>query len=412
MDLRPILSTLARHKMAAGLIVLEVALTCAIVCNAVFLIGLRLERLQKASGVVEQEIVRIESTGIGGSKTDAEARTQEDIAALQSIPGVRHVSVTNQVPFGFASSNVDVRLSPDQLNATTTASTYYGTPSLVDTLGVDLIQGRDFLSSEYVEPTTLRSDNDQGTLPTISVITTQSLAASLFPDASPLGKSIYALGRTPLKIVGIIRTLARPNEFFGANTSDNSMLVPIKVKADSGANFLLRVSNPAERGQILNQAVKTLQDKNRDRIILEANTFQEIRTTYFRNDTAMAWLLATVCVALLLVTAFGIVGLASFWVAQRARQIGVRRALGGTRRQILRYFQAENFILSSIGIAIGMMLGYGINQLLMNNYELPRMPLIYLPVGAAILLIIGQLSVLAPAMRAASVPPAVATRSR
>ena len=125
----------------------------------------------------------------------------------------------------------------------------------------------------------------------------------------------------------------------------------------------------------------------------------------------MAWLLGIVCVALLLVTALGIIGLASFWVQQRTKQIGVRRALGATRGQILRYFQTENFLLATIGIVLGMLLAYAINQLLMGKYELPRLPLYYLPVGAVLLWLLGQIAVYGPARKAASVPPAVATRS-
>jgi putative ABC transport system permease protein len=123
------------------------------------------------------------------------------------------------------------------------------------------------------------------------------------------------------------------------------------------------------------------------------------------------WLLVAVCIALLVVTALGIVGLASFWVQQRTKQIGVRRALGATRGQILRYFQTENFLLATLGIVIGMMLAYGINQLLMGKYELPRLPAIYLPIGAVVLWLLGQLAVFGPARRASAVPPAVATRT-
>ena len=125
----------------------------------------------------------------------------------------------------------------------------------------------------------------------------------------------------------------------------------------------------------------------------------------------MSWMLVIVSVLLLVVTALGIVGLASFWVQQRTKQIGVRRALGATRAQILRYFQTENFVLATLGIIIGMLLAYGLNQLMMDRAELQRLPAIYLPVGAVVLWLLGQLSVLGPARRAASVPPAVATRS-
>ena len=111
------------------------------------------------------------------------------------------------------------------------------------------------------------------------------------------------------------------------------------------------------------------------------------------------------------VTGLGIVGLASFWVAQRHKQIGIRRALGATRTDILRYFQTENFLIVTLGVVLGVLLAVGLNLLLMKPYELPRLPLWYLPVGALALWGLGQLAVLAPALRAAAVPPVVATRS-
>ena len=58
-----------------------------------------------------------------------------------------------------------------------------------------------------------------------------------------------------------------------------------------------------------------------------------------------------------------------------------------------------------------MLRSYGLNQWLMGQYSLPRLPLYYLPIGAVVLWALGLLSVYGPARRAASVPPAVATRS-
>jgi putative ABC transport system permease protein len=143
----------------------------------------------------------------------------------------------------------------------------------------------------------------------------------------------------------------------------------------------------------------------------QSRTVDELRETFFLNDRVMTGLLIAVIVALLGTTALGIVGLASFWVAQRRRQIGVRRALGATRGDILRYFQIENFLIVTFGIALGMILAYAINMILMSFYELPRLPFWYLPVGALVLWVLGQLAVLAPAMRAAAVPPVAAIRS-
>ena len=60
MDIRPIFSTLRRHKTAAALIVVEIALSCAIICNALFLIDTRVDRMQRVSGLAEDQIVRVE----------------------------------------------------------------------------------------------------------------------------------------------------------------------------------------------------------------------------------------------------------------------------------------------------------------------------------------------------------------
>ena len=125
----------------------------------------------------------------------------------------------------------------------------------------------------------------------------------------------------------------------------------------------------------------------------------------------MAWLLVGVSLALLVITALGVVGLASFWVQQRTRQIGIRRALGATRGDIVRYFQVENLILATAGIVLGMALAYAVNLMLMHKYQVARLPAEYLPIGAALLWALGQVAVLGPALRASLIPPAIATRT-
>ncbi|HTM28618.1 MAG TPA: FtsX-like permease family protein, partial [Rhodanobacter sp.] len=139
--------------------------------------------------------------------------------------------------------------------------------------------------------------------------------------------------------------------------------------------------------------------------------FSDLRTAAYAGDYGVATLMSLLCVILLAATAGGIFGFTSFWVGQRRKQIGVRRAVGATRRDILRHFQTENFLIVSGGIALGLLLAVVLNLILMKHYELPRLPLFYLPIGALMLWLLGQLAVLGPALRAAAVPPVVATRS-
>jgi putative ABC transport system permease protein len=408
MELRPILSTLRRHKTAASLIVLEIALSCAIICNALFLISQRLDSMAVESGFDEAHVVRVQIAGIG-TDDNATALTQSDLAVLRGVPGVEAATVANQIPFNNSSWNSGVNLTPDQTHQNLNATVYMGDPSFIPTMGLTLTAGRNFNPDEIVDWDELNKPNS--TVQPHVVIVSREMAERLWPGENPIGKNIYSWGDEPHRVVGVVGHMTRPNRQGGLSEFGISMLLPVKLPYTVGGNYVLRVDDPAQRQAIMDAAEKALMGNASNRLMVEKATFEQKRDEFFRDDRAMAWMLASVCIALLIVTALGIVGLASFWVQQRTRQIGVRRALGATKGQILRYFQTENFLLATLGIAVGMLLAYAINQLLMGRYELPRLPILYLPVGATVLWLLGQASVFGPARRAAAVPPAVATRS-
>ena len=407
MELRPILSTLRRHKTAAALIVLEIALSCAIICNALFLITGRLDRMQRPTGMAENELVRVQVTGIG-TDDNAAALTRSDLAVLRALPGVKSASVVNQLVFDGSSWNSGVNLSPEQTHITLSSTIYMGDIALPETMGLKLVAGRFFNPDEMLDWSVVNAPGYEGTI--ASAIITSDMAEKLWPGQNAIGKTLYSWGDEGTRVVGVVDRLARPNDQGGPTAYYYSMILPIDADYTVGGRYLLR-TDPSRRAEVLAAAADALQRNGPRRIILEQDTLEDTRAEYYRQDRAMAWMLVMVSVLLLVVTALGIVGLASFWVQQRTKQIGVRRALGATRGQILRYFQIENFVLATAGIVIGMLLAFGLNQLMMSKAELPRLPAIYLPVGALVLWLLGQVSVLGPARRAAAVPPAVATRS-
>src|SRR5262245_49506168 len=125
----------------------------------------------------------------------------------------------------------------------------------------------------------------------------------------------------------------------------------------------------------------------------------------------MAVLLSVLIGLLVAMTALGIVGLASFTVNSRVKQIGTRRAVGARRVDILRYFMLENWLLTTVGALVGSGLSLAFSYWLSTTFDLPKLNPLYVAVGVAGMWIIGQLAVFVPARRAASVPPAVATRT-
>jgi putative ABC transport system permease protein len=404
MDLLPILSTLRRHKTAASLIVIEVAITSAIVCNALHLISNRLELLNQDSGLPEAELLVVDVRGTGGP-SNADDITAQDLQALRGLPGVKSATVVNQVVYGNNSNNSGVTLEPGDKSPPVQAAQYYGGDQVVPTMGLKIVEGRDFRPEEFISATAF----DAMAKPAVGqVIVNRTTAERLWPGRSALGRNIYVFDDTPSTVIGVVERLTHPYPGKARNKDGLSILFPVRPSY-RGGSYLLRVQ-PALRDATIRAVPGVIEQVDSTRIVASVKPLPEMRAEYYAQDRAMVWLMSGVCAALLVVTAFGIVGLASFWVQQRNRMIGVRRALGASRRQILNYFQTENFLLTSIGIVLGMVGALAINQVLMAAYELPRLPLLFLPVGALVLWGLGQIAVLGPALRAAALPPVAVMR--
>jgi putative ABC transport system permease protein len=280
---------------------------------------------------------------------------------------------------------------------------YMGGEQFLQALGTRVIEGRDFEAGEYSP----FGHGDQPNPPVVLV--SKGLAEKLFPNESAIGKMINITGdqgEPQQRIVGVVDHLTTP--WPRSRNPDRVIITPYKPVGSGG--FIVR-TEPGERDRVMSQIEEKLFAVDRNRIIPSIRSFEEVRNDAYSQDRAMAVLLAVIGIALLAVTAFGIVGQASFWVTQRTKQIGTRRALGARQRDIVRYFQTENALIALIGIAAGSALAIGINVALVQYLGFDRLPWTWLPVGAVVVLIIGQLAVLGPALRASRIAPAIATRS-
>lgn len=403
MQVRPILSALRKHRLATLLIALEIALACAVLCNACFMIATRIAAMHVDSGVDEASLGTIQLNGYAPDQAaDLNARV---VAGLRGIAGVQSVSLLNSIPFGMRRGTAGFSRDAAGKESGGVVEFYVGGPGSFKALGLKLMRGRAPVADDFQPFTGLVPD-------TASVQVTRALAEHVWPGENPIGKRIW-LVKSPYTVVGVIDHLVRPDPAgWPAGQRDWSIFVPGAPGRILAGSYLIR-ARPADLERVMTEAraaiAKIAPDVVLDRD--QSHTLGYLRNRTFKTDRAMAGLLVGVIVALLGVTALGIVGLASFWVAQRRKQIGVRRALGATRGDILRYFQTENFLIVGFGIVLGILLAIGINLALMKFFEVSRLPLWYLPIGALVLWVLGQLAVLAPALRAAAVPPVVATRS-
>lgn len=412
MQIKPILVALRRHKAGTLLIALQIALTLAIVCNALFIIHQRLANMSRASGVDEADVFVITNYWAGSMTTpQADAQMRADLLALRQLPAVRDATPASGYPLKGGGWDNFITMTPDQTKPTTDAAVYTGDEHFIDTLGLRLIAGRNFRPDDVMVEGEQQADTPS------TVIVSKVLADKLFPDGNALGKSFYAMGATPSTIIGIVDTLQRQGVDQDSNTyAGQSLIWPMRISNPGGVLYIVR-AKPGQLAEAMREAPKALIAQNRMRTIDSHNgvpgiaDYATIRRAAFDSDRGMAILMGIICVVLLAITAAGIVGLTSFWVGQRRRQIGVRRALGARKVDILHYFQLENLLIAGIGAVVGVALAIGLNLLLMQHYEMDRMPVPYVLAGVLMVLVLGQGAVFVPARRASNVPPVEATRA-
>jgi putative ABC transport system permease protein len=392
-----------RSKTGAVLVASQIALTLAIVCNALFVVKARLASADRASGVVEDEVAQILYADIG-EPTDPFGPMERDLRILRGIPGVKSVTDTNTVPLSTSGWGSGLTLDPTKPDTSIGVASYFAGAAFVKTMGLELIEGRDFTEADI-----RLIDPKKGEILPDHTILSQHLAKRLFPNESAVGKTVYlGAGPTarPMRIVGVVKTLISPWAGDSPDSYD-TMVVPVR---GGRALYAIRTA-PEDLSRVMADAEKQLTAADNHRVLVWNRSMHDVRERRFKNERGGANLLIAITIGLLLVTASGIVGIASLWVNQRKKQIGVRRALGARRIDIIRYFVTENIIITTVGIILGIALAIGVNQLLVSKVELARLPIMYIGGGTIAAWALGLLAVLGPAWRAATVPPAIATRS-
>lgn len=407
----PIFASLGRHKIATALIILQVALTLAVASNALFVVVTRVVHLSRPTGTDEAHLFVIRNNWKNGQDpSQIDANIRADLAALRKVPNVRDAFSSEAFPleagFGLLTG---LKLEADQTARPNVAVIYFADDHAINTLGVSLIAGRNFRADE------ISTINRYGKISAPVIIITSSLAGKLFVDGSALGKTVY-LPSGPALIIGILKSLQGPYASSGARTrpfEEDNLLFPARSVDPQGTIYLVRTTS-TDAAPTIKAALEALSTAGNGRLIDPADgvlTLTQARDRGYATDRSVALMLSIVSGLLLLATAGGIVGLSSFWVSQRRRQIGIRRALGATAGDILGYFQFENFLIVTGGIAMGSVLTVVANVSLMKFYALARLPIAVFPIGALLLWLLGQVAAYGPARSAAKLPPVAAIRS-
>ena len=378
-------------------------MTLAIVINSVFIIQIYLKQIQTPSGLDEANIFTMSNEWVTGTEEEVMAHTEEDVAALRSLPGVIDAEATGAFPLCGCGGLYYLELKDEKRDKyhQIGIDTYLVDDHALSAYGLRLVAGRWFTPTEVGLARFTNPD-----VPVAAVITRQ-LANELFPSGNALGQLVSVVREKPSRIVGILESATSTR--FDAYRQGDAAFVPLEYRFLT-INYVVR-TRPGDQLRVMRVAQDTLYSLTRERVIKDVQPFTEIRHHAALDKRTTGVMLSVVCAVLLAVTVCGIIGLTQLWVTQRRRYIGMRRALGARRWDILEYFLTENLLIAGVGCALGIVLGLAGNTWLRTKmYEIGPMSPAYICVGALLLLALSQAAVLWPALRAASVPPAIATR--
>ena len=404
--IRPIVSSLVRHKAGVFILACQVALTLAIVANVIFIITQRVSLILQPSGIDEANIIIVDNHWVGPLTLDeAHARTDADLAALRALPGVIDAYADYTIPIAGPWANLTgLSLGPEQKSPTSRGETYFADEHALAAYGLRLIKGRNFQTGEVVLGST-DADPKVG-----SVMITEDLSRSLFPSGDALGKAVFMSGH-PRTVVGIIADVKVPQKGI-SNYAYKAVFMPVRVADVAGDPYIVR-TQPGAAENVRKSLTDILYKTSRLRILDRQEGVQHFRTLRakaFATDRGLVILLAAASIILLLATAGGIIGITTLWVDGRRRSLGMRRALGARRRDILGLILAENFFIVLLGTCCGSIIALVANISLMHYLALKSLPPTYITLTSLFVLVLGQWAALPPARRAARVPPAEAMR--
>ncbi|WP_209326472.1 ABC transporter permease [Pseudoalteromonas sp. PA2MD11] len=399
LEIKPIFHALCRSKVGAILLLIQIAITTAIVSNAAFIIQDRISYLSQETGYPEQDIF-VFHVMMFGKDVSPSQQYELDEAMLRQIPGVVDAAYSSTTPLSGSGSSSDFSLKPAPEESKSARSSYmFIDEHGINTYGVKLIAGRNYTEDEVI----VTDNYDE--LSKVTVVT-KTLLDELFPDGNGLGQTVY-FGDIPMKIIGVIDLMKGP--WLKDSRPDNVALLPF-IKPGTNARFVVR-TEPGQRQSVMNRVEEAMLKNYNKRVISRIRGLDDDKESYMAEDTLMMRMLIVLITILVLVTALGIFGLTLFNISKRTKQIGTRRALGARKSAIISYFLVENAMICIVGLVIGVIAAVYLGQLLMQHFSIAQLDISYVLATALAVFVMSLLAVLAPAKRAANISPSIATRT-
>jgi putative ABC transport system permease protein len=392
----------ARRPIRRALVIVEVAFTVVLLVGAGLLFQSLRHLFAIAAGVDATNVLTMQVQVAGPRFTDRTTTHgffRETVRAVQEVPGVVEAAVTSQLPLSGDADVYGVQVEANSDPAATGGAFRYAVgPRYFAAMGIPLVRGR--LLTDYDRASSLR----------VALIS-ESLARSRFADADPIGQRLRIGAAdspwfTVVGVVGDVKQLSLETQWLDAvyvtpeqwHFADRALTVVIKARGDAAS---------------LTSAVRNaIWSVDKDQPIVRVATLASVISSTARQRTFALLLFEAFGLAALLLTAVGIYGVVSSGVTDRLREIGVRTALGASRRAILRMVMSEGTSMAVIGVGIGLLIAAAATQgLTALLFGVSRFDMTSYAAVAITLIAVASLACWIPARRASRIDPAVTLRS-
>ena len=399
MNFKALLKSLMLRKFAVSLLVLQLALTLGLIVNSAILALDTIEKLDEPMGIDIENILIVDLVPTSGAYRDdeyANAITMEDMAKIQAIPGVIAATPSIQLPIQNGGTNGNVHdLDNPELELTNRYLSYvpyfYTTEKVQEIFDLEVIEGRLFTSSDMFQ------QGDES----MNIVITESLKKDLYGDESAVGQETNAG-----IIIGVVKDFN-----ISPLKPDHKQYAVFKPFVISNSHHYMVKVEPGQFNVVKNLISEVILSVQPERDIRRVYSMADHLQRFYQQDQGLANLFIMLCVLMVLVTVISSYANAQFHVSKQRKIIGIRRALGARKKDVLIYVLAENWLVCAIGSVFGILAIIGINVMLSNHLEIAKPEILPTTFAISVLAIIGTLATWLPAVKTSNIPPVIATKT-
>jgi len=403
MNIKALLKSLFLRKFTTGLLILQLAITLGLLVNSVILALDTGDKLAQDTGIDAENTLIISLQPTSGDYRDLDyfrSIVSQDLEALAQLPDVESVSLVNQLPItrrGMLGNVYDLD-DPDIINRDKylqDVKIFLTNEELSNTLAFSLLEGRFLTKDDQPEFGTNQNGN---------VLITESLKKALYGDKSAIGQETNN-GR----IVGVVKDIML-NPTIPADKQYGVFGNRVMEWIFTGRNYLVKV-RPGQVNKVRNQVRDTILSVQAERDIYRVRTMADHLKRFYRHDKGLAQLFLMLCGLMLFVTAISSYAYSQFHISRQKKYIGIRRALGASKKDILLYVLTENWLVYSIGCLLGLAMAISFNILLSQYISLSKPDMMLFSLVSIVLFVAGTVATWIPAQKTSNIPPVIATRT-